>query len=131
MERMVHKNFEEEFKMDKIKTLLADVLENDIDKIGEMEIGSPERAKAVDAWAKLVSSANEINKTEASIAQAEQQMADERKSRLVGYGFRLLEIGAPLAMTWAGSKMVLEFEKTGSITTTVGRQIIPKLFKSK
>lgn len=115
----------------RVETLLTNVLENDIDKISEMEIGSPERAKAVDTWAKLVSSANEIEKTKASVAQMEQQMADEKKSRWVGYGFRLLEIGAPLAMTWAGSKMVLKFEETGSITTTAGRQIIPKLFKFK
>lgn len=115
----------------KVKTLLGVVLEDDIDKISEMEIGTPERAKAVDAWVKLVSSANEISKTEASIAQIEQQMADERVSRWVGYCLRLLEIGAPLAVTWAGSKMVLKFEETGSITTTVGRQIIPKLFKFK
>ena len=117
--------------MERFKTLLDNVLENDIDKISEMDIGTPERAKAIEGLTKLVSSANEINKTEASIAQTEQQMAEERKSRWVGYGFRLLEIGAPLAMTWAGSKMVLKFEETGSITTTVGRQIIPKLFKFK
>lgn len=117
--------------MNNIKTLLHNEIENEIDKIGEMTLGTPEHAKAVESWSKLVNSANEINKTEASIAQAEQQMADERKSRWVNYGFRLLEIGAPLAMTWAGTKMVLKFEETGSITTTVGRQIIPKLFKFK
>ena len=117
--------------MNNIKTLLHNEIENEIDKIGEMTLGTPEHAKAVESWSKLVSSANEINKTEASIAQAEQQMAEERRSRWVGYGFRLLEIGAPLAMTWAGTKMVLKFEETGSITTTVGRQIIPKLFMFK
>lgn len=117
--------------MNTIKTLLHEEIENEIDKISTMEIGSTEHAKAVESWTKLVNSANEINKTEASIAQAEQQMADERKSRLVGYGLRLLEIGAPLAVTWFGTKTVLKFEETGSITTTVGRQIIPKLFKFK
>lgn len=117
--------------MNSIKTLLHEEIENEIEKIGEMTLGTPEHAKAVESWSKLVNSANEINKTEASIAQAEQQMAEEKKSRWVGYGLRLLEIGAPLAMTWAGSKMVLKFEETGSITTTVGRQIIPKLFKFK
>jgi hypothetical protein len=117
--------------MNSIKTLLHEEIENEIEKIGDMELGTPEHAKAVESWSKLVNSANEINKTEASIAQAEQQMTDEKRSRLVGYGFRLLEIGAPLAMTWAGTKMVLKFEETGSITTTVGRQIIPKLFRSK
>lgn len=117
--------------MNNIKTLLHNEIENEIDKIGEMTLGTPEHVKAVESWSKLVNSANEITKTEASIAQAEQQMADERKSRWVGYGFRLLEIGAPLAMTWAGTKMVLKFEETGTITTTAGRQIIPKLFKFK
>ncbi len=117
--------------MDNIKTLLQNEIENEIDKISEMTLGTPEHVKAVESWSKLVNSANEINKTEASIAQAEQQMAEDRKSRWVGYGFRLLEIGAPLAMTWAGTKMVLKFEETGSITTTAGRQIIPKLFKFK
>lgn len=117
--------------MERFKTLLGNVLEDDIDKISGMDIGTPERAKAIEGLTKLVSSANEINKTEASIAQAEQQMADERKSRLVNYGLRLVEIGAPLAMTWAGTKMVLKFEETGSITTTAGRQITPKLFKFK
>lgn len=117
--------------MNTIKTLLREEIETEIDKIGKMDIGTPEHAKAVESWSKLVNSANEINKTEASIAQAEQQMAEDRKSRWVGYGFRLLEIGAPLAMTWAGTKMVLKFEETGTITTTVGRQIIPKLFKFK
>lgn len=117
--------------MNSIKTLLRNEIENEIDKIGTMELGTPEHAKAVESWTKLVNSANEINKTEASIAQAEQQMIEERRSRWVGYGLRLLEIGAPLAVTWAGSKMVLKFEEEGSITTTVGRQIIPKLFKFK
>lgn len=117
--------------MNTIKTLLHEELENEIDKISNMTIGTPEHAKAVESWSKLVNSANEINKTEASIAQTEQQMAEERRSRWVGYGLRLLEIGAPLAMTWAGTKMVLKFEETGTITTTVGRQIIPKLFKFK
>lgn len=114
-----------------METYLYEEIENEFNALAKKEVGSPEHAKAVDSLTKLMDRAIEMEKVTTSAAQNEQQMIEDRKSRLVK---NLIDIGGvvlPLAVTVWGAKVSFKFEETGTITSAAGRQFIQKLFKFK
>ena len=85
-------------------------------------------ANELDPTTKLMDRAIEIEKLESSESQNEKQMKEERKARLIR---NLIDIGAivlPLGVTLWGVKASLYFEDENTVTTTVGRKFMDKLF---
>lgn len=117
--------------MNRMKTLLVAEIENDIDNLAGLTFGSSEYAKGAESVAKLISSANEIAKNEASIAQSEQQMKEERNARIVKNIIDVVDIVLPLGMTGLGIVLALEFEKTDTFTTTIGRKLLDKIISRR
>ena len=112
-----------------METLLYEEIETEFNALADMKPGDAEHAKAVDSLTKLMDRAIEMEKVTTSAAQAEQQMIEDRKSRVVK---NLIDIGGvvlPLAVTVWGAKVSFKFEETGTITSAAGRQFIQKLFK--
>lgn len=112
-----------------METLLYEEIETEFNELAKMTPGEANHAKAVDSLTKLMDRAIEMEKVTASEAQAEKQMIEDRKSRIVK---NLIDIGGvvlPLAVTVWGAKVSFKFEETGTITSAAGRQFIQKLFK--
>ena len=112
-----------------METLLYEEIETEFDALASMKPGDAEHAKAVSSLCQLVDRAIEMEKVTTSAAQAEQQMKEERKSRIVK---SLIDVGGivlPLAVTVWGAKVSFKFEENGTITSAAGRQFIQKLFK--
>lgn len=106
-------------------------IEDRLDDISGLEPTTKEYAMAVDSMIKLMDRAIEIEKLEASETQNEKQMKEERKARLIK---NLIDIGAivlPLGVTLWGVKASLYFEDENTVTTTVGRKFMDKLFNFK
>lgn len=106
-------------------------IEDRLDDISGLEPTTKEYAMAVDSMTKLMDRAIEIEKLEASETQNEKQMKEERKARLIK---NLIDIGAivlPLGVTLWGVKASLYFEDENTVTTTVGRKFMDKLFNFK
>lgn len=106
-------------------------IEDRLDDISRLDPTTKEYTAAVDSMTKLMDRAIEIEKLEASESYNEKQMKEERKARLIK---NLIDIGAivlPLGVTLWGVKASLYFEDENTITTTVGRKFMDKLFNFK
>ena len=106
-------------------------IEDRLDAISELDPTTKEYTAAVDSMTKLMDRAIEIEKLEASETQTEKQMKEERKARLIR---NLIDIGGivlPLAVTLWGVKASLYFENENTVTTTVGRKFMDKMFNFK
>ena len=106
-------------------------IEERLDDVNKLDLTSKEYAAAVDSVTKLMDRAIEIEKLEISETQNEKQIKEERKSRLIK---NLIDIGAivlPLGVTLWGVKASLYFEDENTVTTTVGRKFMDKMFNFK
>ena len=101
---------------------------NDLAKLNPT---TKEYSTAVDSLTKLMDRAIEIEKIEASEAQNEKQMKDDRKSRIVKNCIDVGSIVLPLAVTLWGVKASLYFEDSNTVTTTVGRKFMDRMFNFK
>ena len=106
-------------------------IEDKLDEISGLDPATKEYSTAVDSVTKLMDRAIEIERLEMSETQNENQMREDRKSRLVKNCIDVGSIVLPLVVTVWGAKTSLKFEETGTITTSVGRKFIDKLLAWK
>ena len=125
-----------------IETLLIDEIETDFEKLRDLDPTSKEYQTAVDSLTKLMDRAIEMDKNEndckaKAAAQEEEQrlkeqeLADERKDRLIKNIMGAAGIVLPLLVTIWGTKASLKFEEEGTVTTIMGRGFIQKLLPKK
>ena len=106
-------------------------IEDKLEKLSKLDSGTKEYAEAVDSVTKLMDRAIEIEKLEESENRNEKQIKEERKSRIVR---NLIDVGGivlPLAVTLWGVKASLYFEDSNTVTTTVGRKFMARMFSFK
>lgn len=106
-------------------------IEEKLDEVNELDPTTKEYGMAVDSVTKLIDRAIEIEKLETSEIQNEKQMKEERKSRLVKNLIDVSGIILPLAVTLWGVKASLYFEDSNTVTTTVGRKFMDRMFNFK
>lgn len=123
-----------------LKTMLDVEIEEQRNKLVNLEPGTKEYDAVVDAMAKLMDRRIKIEELEMSEAkadadrenakvQSEQQLVEDRKSR---FGKILVDAGlgiAGIALTIWGTRTSLKFEETGTITTQAGKKFMDKLFR--
>lgn len=125
-----------------IETWLDDELQTEFTKLGELELGTEKHKVAVDELTKLMDRKIELIKTEIDCedraavreneqALKEQQMAEEKKDRLIKNILSAAGIALPLLVTIWGTKVSLKFEEEGTFTTIMGRGFINKLLPKK
>lgn len=112
-----------------MKTKLSEEIGSRFNDLGQLDPSSKEYLTAVDGVTKLMDRAIEIDKIEKAEIYNEKQLKEERKSRLVKNCIDVGSIILPLTVTVWGALVSLKFEEEGSITTTVGRKTLDKLFK--
>lgn len=123
-----------------IDTKLIVEIEDELDKLGELEFGSEKYCKAIDGITKLYGKAIEDRKIDIDCeAQAaaresertlkEQQMREDRKDRIVKNIIGAAGVVLPLVVTIWGTTVSLKFEETGTITTHSGRNFVQRLFR--
>ena len=125
-----------------IETLLYDEIETLYEKLRTLEPGSDEHKAVVDEVAKLMDRAIEIERLENDctdkaeirkndVAVKQQQLADEKKDRLIKNIIGGMGVILPLIVTIWGTKVSLKFEEEGTFTTIMGRGFINKLLPKK
>lgn len=123
-----------------IDTRLIVEIEDELDKLGDLEFGSEKYCKAIDGITKLYGKAIEDRKIDIDCeAQAaaresertlkEQQMREDRKDRIVKNIIGAAGVVLPLVVTIWGTTVSLKFEETGTITTHSGRNFVQRLFR--
>ena len=113
--------------MDTIKELLREEIEEEMEIMSAIGPGTKEHELAVKDLTELVDRMIEIEKTEVNFKQIE----EDRKDRFIKNCLSVAGIVVPVAVTIWGTLKTFEFEKEGTITTTMGRGFINKLLLKK
>ena len=122
----------------KIKETLYKELEDELQALTEIEVGTDEYKSSVDGVTKLLDRAIEIEKHEAEMKEREAeriakniQVAEEQKDRVVKNYISAGGVVLPLLVTIWGTLKSFKFEKDGTVTTIMGRGFINKLLPKK
>ena len=126
----------------KNKTLLETEIQDQLEALGDLEVGTDEHKSAVDDVTKLLDRFIEMERLEAEAEEKFcarenehglklQQMAEDRKDRWVKNGIAIGGIVIPTIITVWGTLKSLKFEETGTVTTIMGRGFINKLLPKK
>lgn len=125
-----------------IDKLLGEEIQEEFEKLKELEPGTEKHKSAVDSLTKLMDRAIDMDKSEVAmqleIEKREsdkelklQQLKEDKKDRLIGYIMTGAGIVLPLVVTIWGTKKSIEFEKEGTFTTIMGRGFVGKLLGKK
>ena len=123
---MAKSNFYNEYmeRMDKM-------VQSDLEKIEQMELGSQERLRAVETVDKLQKMRLDRNRLADEQAEshlkADREFSDKRKDRIIKIILSLIEIGAPLALYGTYLSRGFKFEEEGTYTSSTFRSLIGKL----
>lgn len=125
-----------------VRSLLTEEIENELQSLRAMKLGSDEYKSTVEGVTRLVDRKIEMDKIELAEKQAKEsqaidyefkdrQLRDEKHNRWIGYVLTGAGILIPAGLAVWGTKASFEFEKEGTITTIMGRGFINKLLPRK
>lgn len=124
------------------KTTLSEEIEDELNELGGLTLGSDEYKVAADGIAKLMDRAIEMERmdreTKDKVDERENENQNrqaqdklETRDRLIKNCIAVAGIVVPTVVTIWGTKKSFEFEKDGTITTIMGRGFINKLLPKK
>lgn len=125
-----------------IRALLEEEIQTEFEALNEMEAGSDEYKVTVDGLTKLMDRQIELEKIdverEVEVKNREienelkqKQLDDERQDRIVRNIIAVCGIAIPAVIQVWGTRSTFKFEEEGSITTSIGKGYINKLFSKK
>lgn len=121
-----------------IENLLEVEIQDEFEKLSEMEFGSEKHKIAADTLAKLMDRVIEFEKLSQMQMEQEksrkseedlkrQQMEEDKKDRLIKNILTGVSIGSGIVLTIWGTVVTLNFEKEGTFTSTAGRKFANKV----
>lgn len=127
------------------KEALDGEISTELEVLESMETNSEDYKIMVEGLTKLIDRSMELEKIEISKAQEAEKIKNEAEKikfeaeqaktnkifQLIGYGISAAGIVIPVAVTIWGTKVTLNFEKEGTVTTMMGRGFINKLLPKK
>ena len=127
------------------KEALDGEISTELEVLDSMETNSEDYKIMVEGLTKLIDRSMELEKIEISKAQEAEKIKNEAKKmkfeaeqaktnkifQWIGYGISAAGIVIPVAVTIWGTKVTLNFEKEGTVTTMMGRGFINKLLPKK
>lgn len=127
------------------KEALDGEISTELEVLESMETNSEDYKIMVEGLTKLIDRSIELEKIEISKAQEAEKIKNEAEKikfeaeqaktnkifQWIGYGISAAGIVIPVAVTIWGTKVTLNFEKEGTVTTMMGRGFINKLLPKK
>lgn len=134
------------------KEALDGEISTELEVLDSMETNSEDYKIMVEGLTKLIDRSMELEKIEISKAQEAEKIKNESEKikfegekikfeaeqaktnkifQWIGYGISAAGIVIPVAVTIWGTKVTLNFEKEGTVTTMMGRGFINKLLPKK
>ena len=126
-----------------IQTMLNDEIVKEFEKLGGMDdIGDDKYRTTVDGITKLIDRAismekfnieneDKLNAQEFEQEMRRQEMKDERIDRIIKNVRTGIATVGSIGLTVWGTFKTFKFEETGTITTTMGRGFVSRLFGKK
>lgn len=120
--------------MNSIETKLHVEIDEEFEKLVDIEPGTDKHKVAVEDIAKLMDRAIEMERLDQAAKDYEmrqKQMEKDERDRLIKNGIAAAGVLIPAVLTVWGTAKSIEFEKTGTFTTIMGRGFIQKLLPKK
>ena len=131
--------------MTNYKEALDGEISTELEVLESMETNSEDYKIMVEGLTKLIDRSMELEKIEISKAQEAEKIKNEAEKmkfeaeqaktnkifQWIGYGISAAGIVIPVAVTIWGTKVTLNFEKEGTVTTMMGRGFINKLLPKR
>ena len=125
-----------------IKTILLEEIEDELNDLTKVSLGSEEYKASVDGIAKLMDRAIEMERmdreTKDKVDERENENQNQKtqdkfetRDRLIKNCIAVAGIVIPTVVTIWGTNKSLKFEEDGTITTIMGRGFINKLLPKK
>jgi hypothetical protein len=125
-----------------IKTILLEEIEDELNDLAGLDLGSDKYKAGVDGVAKLMDRAIEMEKIERESKDKVDERENENqyrknqdkletRDRLIKNCIAVAGIVIPTVVTIWGTNKSLKFEEDGTITTIMGRGFINKLLPKK
>lgn len=114
-----------------IETMLNEEIRDEFENLKTMELGSDQYRTTVDGLTKLVDRAIDLEKISIEQSEKQKQMEEDKKNRWVQNGITIGGILIPVGVTIWGTLKTFEFEKTGSVSTIMGRGFFQKMIPKK
>jgi uncharacterized membrane protein len=125
-----------------IKTILLEEIEDELNDLAGLDLGSDEYKAGVDGVAKLMDRAIEMEEIERESKDKVDERENENqhrknqdkletRDRLIKNCIAVAGIVIPTVVTIWGTNKSLKFEEDGTITTIMGRGFINKLLPKK
>lgn len=123
-----------------LKTLLKEEIQDEMNELGKLEIGTDKYKATVDGVTKLVDRAIELEKIEVeknekmndkavNIEIQNERLKIEKRDKFVGHLLTGVSIAVTTGVTIWGTFKTLKFEETGTVTTFAGKEFINKLLR--
>ena len=125
-----------------IEALLKREIEDEFEVFQNMTLGTEDYKMTIDGLTKLLDRHIELKKVDYDHEEKAKnreydnqlkikQMEEDRKDRWIKNGITIASFVIPSLITIWGTKKSFEFEKTGTITTIMGRGFLNKLISKK
>lgn len=125
-----------------IEALLKREIEDEFEVFQNMTLGTDDYKMTIDGLTKLLDRHIELKKIDYDHEEKAKnreydnqlkikQMEEDRKDRWIKNGISIASFVIPSLITIWGTKKSFEFEKTGTITTIMGRGFLNKLISKK
>lgn len=125
-----------------IENLLNDEIQDEFAELSKMELGTETYKTTIDGVTKLVDKVIEMSKInddreerrkkqEAEDALKAEEMKMERRDRRIKHGLTVLGVVVPAGITVWGTLVMLQYEKEGIVSSTIGRGFVSKLLPKK
>lgn len=96
-------------------------IKRELDGLKEMEVGSEQASNTVNDVTKLYDRLLEAERVENEGYEKAEDRKAEQRNRMIGHIITGISVVGGMAISVWGFKKSIEFEKTGTITTFVGR----------
>lgn len=110
-----------------IKTILDAEIRGEISELSQMEMGTEVYKTAIEGVTKLMGQSIELHKLEAERDEKLKQRRKEWTDLVVKHGVTLVLGIAGIGLTVWGTHVSLDYEKTGTISTSIGRMFNNRL----
>lgn len=126
----------------RFQNTLNEEIQDELQNLGQMELGSDQYQKTVEGISKLMDRSIEMKKFDVEMANKEtcqandlelrvQQLEAEKKDNKIRNGITIAGIVIPTVVTIWGTLKSFKFEESGTVTTIMGRGFINKLLPKK
>ena len=112
-----------------IKELLHAEIKEDFDKLQYVEFGTEEYKTGVDSVVELMDRVIELDKIESDAELKRAEQKNEKRNRVIGHILTGVTTAAGIVLTVWGTKASFQFEKEGTLTTSMGRHFVNSLGK--